>query len=285
MKTSRIGIPALALAAFATSLIAQEVKPLKVLSIGNSFSGNAHRYLKQIADSMDFPLVLANASIGGCPIQRHWLNASTNGLQYSHNAKKVTLEEFLKADQWNIVTIQQASGFSRFPESYEPEGTQLIEFIRKHAPQAEIVVHKTWSYRQDESRLRNWKITPDQMYADLSKAYGGFAARHGLRVIPAGDAFHLARTTPGWGDYTPADKEAGTPASGRTLQVKDGYHANDSGCYLIGCVWAETLFGKDARTIPFRPDTISPEDAALLRDIAHRAATQAVALPAHIKAP
>lgn len=275
MKHLRVRLAAVALATLATAASADEAKPLKVLSIGNSFSGNAHRYLKQIAASMECPLVLANASIGGCPIKRHWLNASTNGVQYSHNGKKVTLEQFLKADEWNIVTIQQASGFSRFPESYEPEGTQLIEFVRQHAPQAEIVVHETWAYRQGESRLRDWKITTDQMYADLSKAYAEFATRHGLRLIRSGDAFQLARKTPEWGDYTAENKEAGVAASGKTLHVKDGFHANDSGCYLLGCVWFETLFGKDARQIPFTPEPMKPEDAILLREIAHRAANPA----------
>lgn len=242
--------------------------PRRVLSVGNSFSGNAHKYLKQIADSMNSPLVLGNAVIGGCPLQRHWNNASTNGVCYSYKGEKVTLEQFLKAEKWDVVTIQQASGSSRFPGTYEPFGTQLIAFIKDHAPQAEVVVHETWAYRQDEKRITNWKITTDQMYADVSKTYKDFAAKHGLRVIPAGDAFQLARKTPGWGDYTPADKASGTPAKGKTLQGKDGYHANTAGEYLLGCVWYEFLFGNDVRKSTLIPENLTPEDAAALREIA-----------------
>ncbi len=264
-----ISLVATTLIASTTASFAVTNEPLRVLSIGNSFSGNAHKYLGQIAESMDSPLILANASIGGCSLARHWLNASTNGVSYSYKSKKVTLEEFLKADKWNVVTIQQASGLSRFPESYEPAGSNLIAFIQQHAPQAEVVVHQTWAYRQDESRITNWKITTDEMHADVSKTYKDFAAKYALRVIPAGDAFQLARKTPEWGDFTPANQEAGTPATGRTLQGKDGYHANTSGEYLLGCVWYKFLFGNDVRQSTFVPKGLTPEHAALLREIAH----------------
>ncbi len=262
-----LSIVALILLTITASAFTNE--PLKVLSIGNSFSGNAHKHLRQIAESMDSPLLLANASIGGCPLARHWLNASTNGVSYSYKGEKITLEDFLKAEKWDIVTIQQASGFSRFPESYEPVGSNLIAFIKQYAPQAEVVVHETWAYRQDENRITNWKISTDEMYADVSKAYRDFAAKHGLRLIPAGDSFQLARKTPAWGDYTPANKETDTPAKGKTLQGKDGYHANTAGEYLLGCVWYEFLFGNDVRKSTFVAPNLVPEDAAILREIAH----------------
>jgi len=269
MKKSLACLCLVATALLASTSSASTNAPLRVLSVGNSFSVNAHKYLKQIANSMNSPLVLGNAVIGGCPLLRHWNNASTNGVCYSYNGKKITLEQFLKADKWDVVTIQQASGFSRFPESFEPAGTQLIAFIKEHAPQAEVVVHETWAYRQDEKRITNWKITTDEMYADVSKTYKDFASKHGLRVIPAGDAFQLARKTPGWGDYTPDDKASDAPAQGKTLQGKDGYHANTAGEYLLGCVWYEFLFGNDVRKSTFLPANLTPEDAAILRDIAH----------------
>lgn len=269
MKILHRCLALVAIALFATTATASTNEPLKVLSVGNSFSVNAQKYLKAIADSMDSPLILGNASIGGCSIERHWLNASTNGVQYSYKGEKITLEEFIKADRWDVITIQQASGFSRFPESYEPAGTELIAFIKKRAPQAEVVVHETWAYREGEGRLATWKISTDTMYADVSGSYKAFAAKHGLRLIPAGDAFQLARKTPAWGDYTPVDKNAGTPASGKTLHANDGYHANTAGEFLLGCVWYEFLFGKDIRTSTYVPANLATEDANTLRAIAY----------------
>ena len=250
--------------------------PLKVLSIGNSFSVNAQKHLKQIADSLNSPLLLGNAVIGGCSLERHWNNAATNGVQYSYQKKRLTLADYVEAEKWDIITIQQASGSSRFPKTYEPFGSNLIAFVKQHAPQAEVVVHETWAYRPDESRIMKWGISTDQMYADLSKAYRDFAKQHGLRVIPGGDAFQLARQTPEWGDYTPANKETGTPASGKTLQGKDGFHANTAGEYLLGCVWYEFLFSKDVRPASYVPQGFSLEDATILRNIAHKIVTEGI---------
>jgi hypothetical protein len=249
--------------------------PLKVMSIGNSFSQNAQAQLKIISESFGRRLILGNASIGGCSLERHWLNASTNGLQYGRNGENISLADYLEAEKWDIVTIQQASHFSRFPETYEPAGSNLIAFVKRHAPQAEIVVHQTWAYRADESRLLNWGISTDQMHADVSMAYSEFAARHGLRVIPCGDAFQLARKTPGWGDFTPAVGDA--PASGRTLHIKDGFHASLEGSFLLGYVWQEFLFGDDVRKSAVTPNGLAPSDAAVLREIAHAAVAQTAA--------
>ena len=153
-------ISAIALSAAAETTSTNE--PLKVLSIGNSFSVNAHRYLSDITESMGDKIILGNAVIGGCPLSLHWNNAASNNVSYKYNGQPVSLKKYLEAEDWDFVTIQQASGYSRLPESSEPHGTKLIAFIKEHAPKAEILVHQTWAYRQDESRIKKWGITTDE---------------------------------------------------------------------------------------------------------------------------
>ena len=58
----------------------------------------------------------------------------------------------------------------------------------------------------------------------------------------------------------------------KALQYDHG-HANVRGEYLGGCVWFESLFGKDARKIKFKPEGVEEPDAKFLREIAHRAAS------------
>lgn len=50
------------------------------------------------------------------------------------------------------------------------------------------------------------------------------------------------------------------------------HHANDTGCYLIACAWLETLLGRDARTLTYKPETVVEKDAVLLREFAYQAA-------------
>ncbi|MDD6308286.1 MAG: DUF4886 domain-containing protein [Clostridia bacterium] len=44
---------------------------INILSIGNSFSQDAQKYLHQIAQADGFNLDAYNLFIGGCPLSRH----------------------------------------------------------------------------------------------------------------------------------------------------------------------------------------------------------------------
>ena len=65
------------------SLPAQKV--LKVLAIGNSFSVDAiEQNLYELAHAQGDSLVIGNAYIGGCTIDRHWENTYNGKTDYSY---------------------------------------------------------------------------------------------------------------------------------------------------------------------------------------------------------
>ena len=47
-------------------------KVVRLLTVGNSFSGNATRYLHEIAVAAGDKLILGHADLGGCSMERHW---------------------------------------------------------------------------------------------------------------------------------------------------------------------------------------------------------------------
>ena len=47
---------------------------MNVLSIGNSFSQDAQRYLHNLAEKDGFNMRTANLYIGGCSLRTHYLN-------------------------------------------------------------------------------------------------------------------------------------------------------------------------------------------------------------------
>lgn len=77
--------------------------------------------------------------------------------------RKANLPEVIKAAKWDIVTIQQASPVSWDKSKTLPAADELIAYIRKNAPQAEIVIHQTWSYRNDDSRISGAKPVGDSI--------------------------------------------------------------------------------------------------------------------------
>lgn len=56
----------------------------KILSIGNSFSQDATRYLQQIAAADGHPLFARNLMIGGCSLERHAGNVRSGSADYEY---------------------------------------------------------------------------------------------------------------------------------------------------------------------------------------------------------
>ncbi len=189
---------------------------IKLLTIGNSFARDATKYLPGMAKAGNHDFLLFQANPGGCSMEAHakWIEAhkldpeSPAGKPYPamftpwRNAvpkgKKYSLAEILQAEDWNYVTIQQLSSLSCKPETFEPYAKTIIDCIRENAPGAEILVHQTWAYREDYPGFADGTFTQAKMFDQLQAAYTGLAERYGLRVIPVGEAFQRARSTPRW---------------------------------------------------------------------------------------
>jgi len=310
MKTKVLLVAALA----ACAVGAGEVKSLKVLAIGNSFSVCTLKEMPQVAKAMGVKLDLASLYIGGCSLERHcacaadpadlsydlgwsrdgvrkasWpeLEACVKPTTRTHGkskkpvpAKGAHVLEVLKAEKWDVVTIQQASHFSWQPATYHPFGDELVKHIRACAPGAEIVVQETWSYTPWDRRFKSWKIDQNEMYARLRAAYGDFAKGYGFRVIPTGAAVQL------WRKRLPvvyAENGFGGDVcgSGKFEQVDgtwtpkgDVFHFNEDGHYLQALVWTAKLFGVDVTKCPYAPKRLAPEKAALMRRVAQEAVAE-----------
>jgi hypothetical protein len=128
---------------------------MKVLSIGNSFSQDAHKWLHKLAEKNGYEIETANLYIGGCNLERHWNNYIENKADYSwelngcRGERNISLNEALEIDSWDVVTIQQASPLSGRPQSYFPYLQNIASVVREKQPQAKIYFFQTWSYEID----------------------------------------------------------------------------------------------------------------------------------------
>ena len=272
-------------AAFAGCETTPEQKPLRVLMIGNSFSISCMRHMPNVAKSLGLKLDITSMYIGGCSLQRHANNIVSSELDFRpyrisrnwcgkdyfrecidntdkslygsgfENLTKSNIPQMLKAGDWDVVTIQQASGSSWRPETYRPCGDLVVDTIRRLAPGAEIVLQETWSYADGESRLENWGISQDEMYEKLHGAYRDFAAVYGFRRIPMGTAVQEWRKR--------------LPVKGADGDVigKDRFHLSDEGEYFQALLWTGYLFNVDVMPCAYRPEWIAPERAELMKRI------------------
>jgi hypothetical protein len=285
---------------------AQAAKTVRLLTVGNSFSRNATRFLGDLAAADGNVLIHHQAYIGGSTMAQHWEKVEQHEKDPQDKrglyASGSSLEQELRAEPWDFVTIQQASIRSHDLATYQPYAGRLQAYIHKYAPQAEILLHQTWAYRRDDPRFAvaspapGEPATQEAMYAGLTHAYRAIAAELKVRLIPVGDAFHRADTDPVWG-YRPDTKfdfkNAKPPAlpdqthslhvgcrwqkqrGGNMALSMDGHHANTAGEYLGACVFYEVLFGRSPVGNAFVPQGLDPAYARFLQKTAHQAVVDA----------
>jgi len=278
-----------------------EGKVVRLLTIGNSFAGNATRYLEGIAEAAGDRVILGRANIGGASMERHWRAVEAYeadpdgpaGKPYLHSGARASLKEMLQLEPWDVVTIQQFSWLSYDAQTYRPYARKLYDYVRRNCPGAQVRIHETWAYRGDE--LRPGYSDQQTLHADIRAAYHTIAGELGIRILPVGDAFNAVRSSPEWQrDFRELDFDSQTARypelpdqthslcrgwvwqradeEGEWQLRRDTHHANAAGCYLGACVFYECLFGKSVVENSFVPPEIDPQDARFLRRVAHETA-------------
>lgn len=281
---------------------------MKTLMIGNSFSICVLKYMPSVAAELGCDLDLASLYIGGCPLMRHAANIAAGGYP-DHRPYLVTwnyaslqdqtavpfasllggekgdhgnIPQLLAADKWDVVTIQQASHESWKPDTYHPWADMVISAIRKHAPQAKIVVQQTWSYCNADARICNqetkgpgtWGIDQLGMYERLTANYSKFAAENGFDIIPTGKAVQLYRARRPVTEVA-EDVVGNFGKDENGVEYADTIHLNRDGEYLQACVWTAKLFGADVTKLATVPENLNtPANAALLRECARDAVAE-----------
>lgn len=283
-----------------------KARTVRLLTVGNSFSQNATRFLGNLATAAGHVLIHHQAAIGGATLAQHWDKVEQHEKDpqdpRGFYATKRSLKQELLAEPWDYVTIQQASIRSHDVGTYRPYARQLHDFIKKHAPRTEVLVHQTWAYRRDDPRFASKAPAPgepatqEEMYRMLTRSYRTIARELGARTIPVGDAFYRADTDSRWGfqpEATFDPKKARPPLlpnqahslhtgwrwaknkDGMEVLGIDGHHASDAGQYLGACVWYEVLFGESVVGNPLIPKGLDPAYVRFLQETAHRAVANA----------
>jgi len=234
-------------------------KTLKVLAIGNSFSSDATEYLWDIAkDGGVEKIIIGNLYIGGCALDKHYSNIKANSGAYTYykntngrwtSTSGVSVQKGLADEEWDIVTVQQASGSSGVETSYAPL-SRILDFIAENEPNADVYWHLTWAYQGNSTHSSFPTYGKDQMkmYNAILKALNSKVKVQEsiVGIIPSGTAVQNLRSS-----YI-----------GDTI-TRDGYHMSyDYGRYTVALTWFAYLTGGDVDKVDWLPASY----AAVLKD-------------------
>jgi hypothetical protein len=250
------------------SLVSFAQTPIKILAVGNSFSRDAiEQNLHELAAADGYKSIIGNLYIGGCPIERHVNNARNDAPAYQYRKigvdgkmteiNKEKLSKALEEEDWDYVSVQQASHFSGIDSTYKllPE---LVAYIHKYAPKAKIVFHQTWAYAKTSTHegFKNYGRNQMTMYNAIMKcSKRAVKDCHLSFIIPCGTAIQNARTS----------------FIGDNLN-RDGFHLELLvGRYIAACTWFEKIFKHSVIGNSYAPNGMTEEQKAVAQKAAHNA--------------
>ena len=237
-------------------------KSLYILAIGNSFSVDAMQYLYQILQELGYKdIYLGNLYIGGCTLQTHAGNVTSNSRAYTYYVNKTgswsNTANFapvtaMKEMDWDYVSMQQASGYSGVADSYEPFLSTVVESVKANCPEAKRMWHMTWAYQGNSSHSDFGKYGNDQM-----TMYNAIVNAVKTKVLPRGDFdFVIPNGT--------VVQNLRTSFIGDNI-TRDGYHMSyDIGRYATALMWARQITGKSIEGVAYRPSGYSYSDKTVL---------------------
>ena len=245
-------------------------KTVRILAIGNSFSQDAvEQYLHELAEAEGISTIIGNMFIGGCSLERHVKNVRDNAPAYAYRKigtdgkkrekGKMSLETVLADEDWDYVSLQQASPFSGMYETYEASLPELIEYVKARLPKkTKLMLHQTWAYASTSrhSGFKNYNCNQLTMYQAIADAVKKAAKANKIKiVIPSGTAIQNARTS-FIGDHL----------------NRDGYHLDVKiGRYTAACTWFERIFKHNVVGNPYTPEGLDEARKAVAQKAAHAA--------------
>ena len=278
---------------------------LSVLIVGNSFSTDSLKYLREIAAADGVNINVGRLIKGGSDFAHHYDSRETteevnalhyNGISTGYTNLKTVLEEY----DWDYVAVQNWS--SSNPEYlaedfWSPVGENLIAYIHEHEPNAEILINKVWSYEIGYGYVKDHTVRAKADAALTAKTQlvaDNAAARIGvdkIRIVPAGDAFTYARNytdengvhifdttyyTEGHSFTSDMNRQtipvgqgiltAAEEEAGFIRLHRDGFHSSLLARYMLASVWYEALTGNSIVGNTFVPESDAIDSGAIVMD-------------------
>lgn len=206
--------------------------------------------LHDLAKANGVDIYTANLYIGGCTLEQHWENIENNSADYDFEinggeyVRKISIEEALSLENWDIITVQQASAKSQNFSTYTPYLENIAKYVRGRCADAKIWFHQTWAYENDYflDNPRENDAKQKEMYQNILKASKKASETIGALLIRSGVAIQTVRENVPEFSYK----------NGGMSLCRDGFHLSlDYGRFVAAYTWLYELTGVFGDNIPF----------------------------------
>jgi len=226
------------------------VKNMKILSIGNSFSHDAHKWLHKVAKVNSYDFETIDLDIGGCELENHWKNYLEDNREYyvqingEYIEEKWSISDVLNEEKWDVITFQQVSHKTGKPDTFEPYLSNLVKVFKDKFPLAKMYFHQTWAYEIDSEHggFLDYDRNQRKMFDKIKIGAEKGAQIIGGEIIPVGEVIQTLRETVKEFDYK----------NGGLSLCRDGFHlSEDYGRYAAAATWFAKITGQKVKTTEF----------------------------------
>lgn len=247
-------------------------KPLKVLSIGNSYSNDTFWMLKDIAQSAGKELTVGVAHLSGGTLQQMWdaINndktitaynkwTPSSGHKQNNNASPRVI---IVDEPWDFIFFQQASTQSMNYDTFQPYLKNIANYVQNNATNSKVRygINMIWPRPVSNSSIG----TPEkqlEVYNDIVDAYQKAAFDTDLEVfVPTGTAIMNGRNN----DYL---------ADISNELTRDGSHLDEGiGRYLAAMTVFITLYSDHGiGSVSYKPSGVNDYHLYLAKVAAQKA--------------
>lgn len=231
---------------------------LKILAIGNSFTDNASTFLPGLVDILNEDSVcVVKLCRPSASLSMHWKNHLKNSsdyiMYYSERGKWVTADDITTIDDalnildWDIIVIQQVSGYAGKYDTFQPFLDNLVALFRESNPNVKIAFHYTWAYFPwtEHPDFSRYDYNCDTMYFAIMEACERASEKLDL-IIPSATLVRDMRQ-----EFADEEEAFST----------DGFHIyNPFVEYALSSLWYESLvtpfMGTSSLYLTTYPDNI-----------------------------
>ncbi|MCL1851600.1 MAG: DUF4886 domain-containing protein [Peptococcaceae bacterium] len=258
-------------------------RAIRILVIGNSYSqdgmdyndGGGSHLFQLLKEAGYTDITLGILYRGSCSLEQHWVSAASESNDYEYQTlrsqtssgvwdntfssekkppEKKTMRYGIRDEAWDVIVLQQVSGFSHDANSFDPWLSRLIGYIDTHKTNLDVRLgwHMTWAYGLIGETVGTGTLKPTQAAQDIMYNSIISAVERKIVVNPAFDFIIPTGIA--------IQEMRGHGLGSRLIRDLNSHLSYSLGRYTASMTWLQAITGTSVDLITWRPAGVNEVD-------------------------
>ena len=245
-------------------------QPLRILSIGNSYSRDTFYYLSNLAKLYGERVESAYLMLGSATLRMHARNLAQNAAEYTYYTSNPltgemsggavsSIKDAVESRDWDVIMLQQGVMEAGFATTYNADLQFLLDYLADVQPNAKVYWNMTWANEGDTE-------TSEYVYGtvvDFEHSYEGNQALMYNAIVDCLDTYIVGKGAEytdrfdGWFPVGTAIQNVRATAIGDNV-TRDGCHLSLQAGRLTAAMTVLKVLFPDADLGKITPEAVKP---------------------------